>query len=128
MDVDPEAVGRALARLPASLRDKFVVHAPVDLSGVFDRLEAWSHTPPDSAAIAREAAEAVARVTGALPGPFDVVVSCCLLTQLQLVLFQVVGDQHPAIRSVTRRRQPHPCAHAGPVAAPRGVALLVTDL
>src|SRR5206468_8752379 len=71
VDLDPEAVGRALARLPETVRDKFVVHAPVDLSGVYDRLEGCSRTPPDSAGIAREAAEAVVRVTGSLPGPFD---------------------------------------------------------
>ena len=38
----------------------------------------------------------MARVLGALPGPFDVVVSCCMLTQLQLVVLDVVNDRHPA--------------------------------
>jgi hypothetical protein len=128
VDLDPEAVGRALARLPATVRDKFVVHAPLDLSGVFDRLEAWTHSPPDTASIAHEAAEAVARVAGALPGPFDVVVSCCLLTQLQLVLLEVLGDQHPrfdALRAAISRIHVHTLAH---LLRPGGVALLVTDL
>jgi SAM-dependent methyltransferase len=128
VDLDPEAVARALARLPGNVRDKFVVHAPVDLSGVFDRLEGWTHSPPDTVTIARESAEAVARVVGALPGPFDVVVSCCLLTQLQLVLLQVVGDQHPrfdALRAAISRIHVHSLAR---LLRPGGVALLVTDL
>ncbi len=128
VDLDPEAVGRALARLPASIRHQFVVHAPVDLSGVFDRLEAWSQSPPETAFIAREAGEAVSRVVASLPGPFDVVVSCCLLTQLQLVLLEVVGDQHPrfeAFRAAIRRIHVHTLAR---LLRPGGVALLVTDL
>jgi hypothetical protein len=128
VDLDPEAVGRALARLPAAIRDRFVVHAPVDLSGVFDRLETWSQSPPDSASIAREAGQAVGRLIGALPGPFDVVVSCCLLTQLQLVLLQIVGDQHPSFetfRAVINRIHVHTLAR---LLRPGGVALLVTDL
>jgi SAM-dependent methyltransferase len=128
VDLDPEAVGRALARLPANLRDKLIVHAPVDLSGVFDRLEAWTHSPPDMASVARESAEAVARVVESLPGPFDVVVSCCLLTQLQLVLLEVVGDQHPrfdALRAAISRIHVHTLAR---LLRPGGVALLVTDL
>ena len=64
----------------------------------------------------------------ALPGPFDVVVSCSLLTQLQLVLLQVIGAvnlRFTELRTTLNR------AHVrtlGALLAPAGVALLVTDL
>ena len=62
---------------------------------MFDLLEPWSGAPPDVGALDGIVAAAVARVARALPGPFDVVASCSLLTQLQLVLLQVVGDVNP---------------------------------
>jgi hypothetical protein len=128
VDIDREAVERVLARLPDDLRARFFAHAPFDVSGVFDRLDAWSTATPPVAAIDREASDAVARVCGGLPGPFDVVVSCCLLTQLQLVLLQVVGDQHPRfeeLRAVLGRIHVRALAR---LLSPNGVALLVTDL
>jgi hypothetical protein len=128
VDVDPEAVARAIARVSAARREQLVAHAPVDASGMFDRLEAWAATPPDAPALDGAVAEAVTRVTRALPGPFDVVASCGLLTQLQLVLLQVVGDTNPRfgeLRTAVNR------AHVrtlGALLAPGGVALLATDL
>jgi len=120
-DVDAEAVGRAVARVPEPLRARFTVHAPIELSGLLDRVHA---DPPGPAMVAA----AVARVAAALPGPFDVVVSCSLLTQLQLVLLQLVGDTDPSFEAL---RAAVSAAHVRTLAtllAPGGVALLVTDL
>jgi hypothetical protein len=122
-DLDGEAVDRALSRIPEPLRPRFVTHVPLELSGLLDRLEA-PKLPPDP----ELAAKAVSRVVGALPGPFDVVVSCSLLTQLQLVLLQVLGENHPRFEALrTALGGIHVRTLAG-LLAPRGVALLVTDL
>ena len=128
VDIDPEAVARAMAGVTEARRGRVIAHAPVDASGVHDQLERWSGEPPATAALDGVVAAAVARVTGALPGPFDVVVSCSLITQLQLVLVQVIGDRNPRfdeLRTTLNR------AHMRTLAAllaPGGVALLVTDL
>jgi len=128
VDVDPTAIARAAARAAPETRARLVAHAPLDASGMFDRFDAWAADPPPAAAFDGLVADAVARVAGALPGPFDVVVSCSLLTQLQLVLVQVVGDRNPRfadLREVLNR------AHVralGALLGPAGVALLVTDL
>jgi hypothetical protein len=128
VDIDAEAVARAAARVSAALRPRLAVHAPVDVSGVFDRLEDWSRAAPGNAALDDEVRAAVARVTGALPGPFDVVVSCCLLTQMQLVLLEVVGDASLSFDDLrTAVNRIHVRALAA-LLAPGGVALLVTDL
>jgi hypothetical protein len=122
-DVDGEAVERALSHIPDPLRSRFVTHVPLELSGMLDRLEA-SKIPPDAELIT----SAVSRVVGALPGPFDVVVSCSLLTQLQLTLLQIVGETHPRFEALrTALGGIHVRTLAG-LLAPRGVALLVTDL
>jgi hypothetical protein len=128
VDVDAGAVASARARVSAERQAGIVVHAPVDVSGVFDRLDEWSRIPPGSAAIAAESRAASARVVAALPGPFDVVVSCCLLTQLQLVLLEVVGDANPRFEEL---RDAVSAVHVRVLAgllAPGGVALLATDL
>jgi hypothetical protein len=127
-DIDPHAVARAIGRVAPARRAQMVAQAPLDASGLFDRLEPWAAHPPPREALDGIVADAVARVAGALPGPFDVVASCGLLTQLQLVLLQVVGDGNPVfadLRDAVNR------AHVrvlGALLAPGGVALLVTDL
>jgi hypothetical protein len=60
--------------------------------------------------------------------PFDTVVSCCLLTQLQLVLVDALGDRHPAFELLRAAvSATHVRVLAGLV-APGGTALLCTDL
>jgi len=128
VDIDPEAVARAVARLPAERRPQIVPHVPVDASGLFDRLERWAVDPPKLEAFGGIVGDAVASVVAALPGPFDVVVSCSLLTQLQLVLLQVVGDTNPRFAELREAINRTHLRALGALLAPGGVALLVTDL
>ena len=128
VDIDAEAVERALSRVPAPERARLTASAPLDVSGVFDKLEGWSRKPPRPEDVRELVPATPARVLAALPAPFDVVVSCCLLTQLQLVLLQVVGDQNPRfddLRTAVNRIHVRTLAAA---LAPGGVALLVSDL
>jgi hypothetical protein len=128
VDIDLPAVTGAVARVTEARRSRFVVHAPVDASGIFHRLEDWARTPPAANVIAAEARVAVQLVVGALPGRFDLVVSCCLFTQLQLVLLEIVGDQNPRFHEM---RAALGWIHVRTLASllgPGGVALLVTDL
>lgn len=128
VDIDRDAVAAAGARLADGEREKVRAHAPVDVSALFDRLEPWSRTPPEPATIAHEIEAAPARVAAALPGPFDVVVSCCLLTQLQLVLLEILGDRNPRFDDLRTAFSAIHVRTLLSLLAPRGVALLVTDL
>ncbi len=95
---------------------------------MFDQFEGWSRKPPRPEDLRDLVPATPARVLAALPAPFDVVVSCCLLTQLQLVLLQVVGDHNPRFEGLrTAVNNIHVRTLAGAL-APRGVALLVTDV
>jgi hypothetical protein len=128
-DVDPEAVARAQARVSAEARARLVVHAPVDLSGIFDRLDGWAKKPPAVDAIADAVEGAVEALNERLPGAFDLVVSCCLLTQLHLVLLEVVGDRHPRFEELrVAVNHIHVLSVATQLAAAGGIGLLVTDL
>jgi hypothetical protein len=128
VDIDAKAVRGAVGRTTGRRWDQMRVHAPVDASGIFDRLEGWSDAPPPAHALAAGVEAATSRVVGALPGPFDVVVSCCLLTQLQLVLLEIVGDRNPAFDDLRAALSRIHVRTLTRLLAPDGVALLATDL
>jgi hypothetical protein len=128
VDIDPDAVVRAIGRVAEARRGRVIAHAPLDASGLHDQLERWAAQPPGPEALDGIVAAAVARVTAALPGPFDVVVSCSLITQLQLVLVQVVGDRNPRFDELRTALNRAHMRTLGALLAPGGVALLVTDL
>ena len=130
VDLDPEALHRALTRVsPAGhRRARLVIHAPVDLSGIFPHLDGWARTPPDVEAIADAVEAGIGELETRLPGPFDLVVSCCMLSQLQLVLVEALGERHPRFEELrVAINHVHVLSLAG-LLAPRGVGLLVTDL
>jgi hypothetical protein len=132
VDIDAEALARVGDRLSAAERAQVSVHAPVELSGMFDDFETWTRVAPRFIASRDElaqAARAAARAVAArLPGPFDTVVSCCMLTQIQLSLRDLIGDRDrafPPLRAVMNAI--HVRLLAGLI-APRGNGLLVTDM
>jgi hypothetical protein len=128
VDIDADAVRGARLRVPEGPRQRVFTHAPVDLSGWFQQLERWGRmqvTPQELMAAPAVGAKGIAAV---LPGPFDVVVSTCLLTQLQLSLLQLIGDRHQLFVAL---REFLTLTHLRTLAAltkPGGRALLVTDL
>lgn len=95
VDIDGDAVAGTIGRADKIARPRLRAHAPLDLSGLLERLPRWKAmqvTPEELFACPAECAAAVA---AALPGPFDVVLSACLLTQLQLSVLRALTDQHP---------------------------------
>jgi hypothetical protein len=128
VDLDADAVAGARARVSEGRRARVIVQAPVDLSGLFPQLEAWARKPPAVEAIADAVEEGVARLEALPGGPFDLVVSCCLLSQLQRVLLEVLGDRHPRFEELRAAiNHVHVLGLAGLI-GPGGKALLVTDL
>jgi hypothetical protein len=128
VDLDAGALARAAARVTGPNASKLVLHAPVDVSGVLDKLERWSAmqlTPEELMGHPQATSRAILQATG---GPFDVVASTCLLTQIQRAPVAVLGDGHrlfEAVRhtlTVTHLRVLHALTRPG------GTALLVTDV
>jgi hypothetical protein len=128
VDVDIDAVRRARELVPVPARDRVRLHAPVEVSGTWELLDEWSRRPMAVEILQAQVAPAVARVLAALPGPFDVVVSCCLLTELHLVLLTAVNDRHPSFDALRAMQNAiHVRVLAG-LLGPAGRALLITDL
>jgi hypothetical protein len=128
VDLDPEALSRAAAAVTGPHASRLVRHAPLDVSGVLDKLERWSAmqlTPEELMGHPHGTAKAMLDATG---GPFDVVASTCLLTQIQRAPVAVLGDAHrlfEAVRhtlTVTHLRVLHALTRPG------GTALFVSDV
>ena len=127
-DIDREALDAARDRQPPEVREKLVCHGPLDLSGVLGEIERWKRLEVTLQELVAAPEAASARVASALPGPFDVVVSACLLTQLQLAALNILSDRHRLFAAV---RQTVSLIHLRTLVrllAPGGRALLVTDL
>lgn len=82
VDIDANALDRAVADLPETLRARVTLHSGVDLSGCIDRIDEWGDALPDERALAEFATAAATRIAQEIAGTFDVVLSACLLSQL----------------------------------------------
>ncbi len=87
---------RARARLPEPERAAIACHAPVDASGLLAFLD--RHPDRDlltAAKVDAWLASAGDAIASALPGGFDVVASCCVLTQMSWALDRALGAENP---------------------------------
>jgi hypothetical protein len=97
VDIDPVALGRGVSQQTPSVRARLHPHAGVDLSGMYKSLARWRRKPPSLAQIDAVGRLASHSVLSRLRGPFDVVVSACVLTQMAFALRERLGDQHHSL-------------------------------
>jgi hypothetical protein len=126
-DLDREALRRARDAQPPEVAARLVLHAPLDLSGGLNDLSAAARTPaaPHASALADAAQR---RITRALPGPFDTVVSACLVSQIAQSCRLLLGMDHPRLFPLAEALV---SAHLRALLAltrPGGTAVLVTDV
>jgi len=128
VDIDPTALGRAVARQSPDVRARLRPHARVDLAGVSKRLTKWKRKPPTVAQIEASANATLQSLLASLPGPFDVVVSACVLTQMAFAVRDELGEAHPMLQLV---RLSVIATHLNTLVgltANGGTSLFVTDL
>ncbi len=97
VDIDPAALGAAVARQAPAVRSRVRPHARVDLSGVATRLGRWKRRAPTVAQLESTADATLHSLLARLPGPFDVVASACVLTQMSFAVRDELGDGHPML-------------------------------
>jgi hypothetical protein len=128
VDIDEEALRAAFEREPSAVRAKLVLHAPVDIAGFTTRLDRWANgsvTPDELMNLPRAVPEELARD---LPAPFDVVLSSCVLTQLQLTLLHVLTDRHPLFEPLRELVGLSHLRLLASLVAGGGRAILTTDI
>ena len=94
VDLDQEALTHAVATADESVRDQLVAHSPLDITGVSHVLAEWKAQRPSPTQYQQAIALAHTAPIVLAGEPFDVVASCCLLSQLldSLVLTGVAQD------------------------------------
>jgi hypothetical protein len=95
VDLDRQSLERGVRHLTPEQRERVRLHAPVDLSGCnrdLAKIRDLKVTPEYLMVLPTNASQELAE---RLEGPFDVVVSACLLSQMHLTARRVLGVRHP---------------------------------
>lgn len=92
VDMDQTAMANALARASLETSQRLRLHR-FDLSGTLGHLAKWTHTPPTAAELRGCTDEAIASSRTKLPGPFDVVLSSLVLSQIVHTATDVLAAQ-----------------------------------
>ena len=98
------------------------------LSGLLDRIDRWSHFQVTPEELMGHADATAAALRARVGGPFDVVLSACMLSQMQLSVLNVLSEQHRLFQAV---RWTLNLTHFRTLAAltrPSGRALFATDV
>jgi hypothetical protein len=128
VDVDGPALARAVARQPEAVRPRLRRHE-ADLSGLpARRVGRWRRVAPGTAELEAAASGALDAILTKLGGPYDVVASTCVLTQMAFALRDGLGERHPALEAVRfALMRTHLSTLVGLTAA-GGVAILASDV
>ncbi len=100
-DLDASALTRAFERQSPEAQRRLVLHPDHEVSGFLRHLPLWRKADPTPEALANLIPTGAARLVRALPGPFDLVVSDCVVSQLFWTCFEALGTR-PLLTHVTR--------------------------
>lgn len=128
VDVDEEAVSRAVARQTVSTRAALLAHAPIELSGLLGLLDRWRElrvTPDEMLAHPGLVSTSIARPLG---GPFDVVLSACVLSQMHLSVRNILSETHPLFHAASYTLTLTHLRTVARLVEPGGIGLLVSDI
>ena len=129
VDIDKAALAHAFARQDLATRARLHLHAPLDLSGLTEkRLKKWQRSPPSLEDVEAVAVSTLESIAATLPGPFDVVASACVLTQMSFGLREMLGDQHPMLGPIRLSLMVTHLSTMFELTAVGGTPLFVSDL
>ncbi len=129
VDLDAEAVAQGVARQGCGEQTGLHVHGGVDVTGVLELLGQWTpQTVVRAAELSACVEEPLRRVLPALPGPFTVAASTCLLSQLINAVLQAVGERHPCFLELIQTVRAGHLRLLAQLVAPGGYGVLITDV
>jgi len=129
VDLDPTALDHAAGHQAVAGTPALRCFGGLDLTGLLDAIAGWSPTTPIGPRDLEALVEWPARRVGlALPGPYDVVASTCLLSPLIGNASVALGERHPRFEAVVGAiRLGHLRLLAG-LTAPGGTSVLISDV
>ena len=129
VDIDAKALEAAKARQSPEVRSRLVIHGPVDLMGLSPkRLRKWKARPPTPNEVAASGVSTFEWLLERLPGPFDVVASTCVLTQMAFELRDGLGGQHKMLGAIRLSMVLTHLRSLVALTAPGGASVLACDL
>lgn len=128
VDIDAAALEEAVRRQGVAGSPRVVLHGGVDLTGIASTFAEWEKAPPAGADVEAAARQAVASPAPVLGGPFDAVLSPCLLSQLVGYASDVLGRGHPRRRELLVALRTRHLRMLVDLLSPGGAAVLVCDV
>lgn len=128
VDVDEEAVSRAVARQTVSTRATLRAQAPVELSGLLGLLDRWREMRVTPDEVLAHPGLASTRIARRLGGPFDVVLSACVLSQMHLSVRNILSERHPLFQAASYTLTLTHLRTLARLVEPGGVGLLASDV
>jgi hypothetical protein len=129
VDIDAKALDGAKARQSPAVRSHLFTHAPVDLTGLSARrLRKWKTRLPTPREVELTGISTLEWLFARLPGPFDVVASTCVLTQLAFGLRDALGDGHKMLGAIRLSMLLMHLRCLVGLTTPGGTAVLACDL
>ena len=129
VDLDGHALSRGVVRQRVAGHPGLSLHGGLDLTGMLGAMAGWSPNGPIlDADLGALVSWPSSRVGLALPGPFALVASTCLLSQLIGHASHAVRAGHPRFAEVAAAIRLGHLRLLATLAGPRGRALLITDV
>lgn len=127
VDLDERALGHALDFQKLSDHPQISLHV-CDLTGIGQQLAGWTEGTNDSdASLAEIVLQLLKPAALNLPGPFDVVCSMCLLSQLIHLVVSTVGDTHSRFEELMTAIRFQHLQTLCELSGENGAGLLVSD-
>lgn len=128
VDLDADALHRGVSRLPESQRRAIRLHGGVDLTGCWSSLGSHRHGEP----LADSEIDAVLQTCAAppllpLPGPFDVLASTCVISQLIDSAVLALGPTHPRLLELVVSLRTNHLQLMAQLLSPGGHGVLISD-
>ncbi len=128
VDIDADALSKGTSRQDLANNAAIYLHGGIDLTGMMDLMNHWhpksTLSPDDISAII----QAPMRCLEQLPGPFDIVASTCLLSQLIKIIVDTIGEDHlQFVELIQAIRMGHLLLLMKLITS-RGQGLLITDV
>jgi hypothetical protein len=128
VDIDGAALAGAVRRQGVEGSPAICLRGGVDLTGIADLFPQWERSPPDPVVVAAGARRATEAPVPDLGGPFDVVLSPCLLSQLVGYASDVLGRSHPGRRELLLALRARHLRMLVDLMAPGGTGVIVCDV
>lgn len=95
VDIDVDALTQGVAKQNLVDHAHIHLHGGLDLTGMIDSMSHWSPNSTLTETDISACIDASAHCLEQLPGPFEVVASTCLLSQLIKSIVDAIGENHP---------------------------------